>query len=132
MTIANPVIRSARTNATTTNDEGQLLLSLTDSSAKTTSTTDSGVEVGCKGDLILDLVIASRSGTNPTLDVTIETSSDNGSADTWRTLGTFAQQTAGGTTRKNFPGADNYVRANWTIGGTATPTFTFNIGGRAR
>jgi len=73
--------------------------------------------------LVLDITAAS--GTNPTLDVTVQTSRDGS---TWYSAGAFTQATATSTQRKTFA-LDRYVRAQWTIGGTDTPTFTFDLRG---
>ena len=106
-----------------------LALTLAASAARTTSTAATSIDVADRGVLCLTLDVASRSGTNPTLDVTIQTSADNS---TWRTLGTFAQKTAAGSERKSFAGCDRYVRASWAIGGTSTPTFTFSVAGEGK
>lgn len=90
-----------------------------------------GRELGDKGILRLLLAITAVAGTNPTLDVTVETSIDNGVADAWRSIGTFAQKTGVSTERKTFVGADRFVRLSWTIGGTASPSFTFSVTGEA-
>lgn len=98
--------------------------------AETATGTSTGVEVA-KGTVRLALVITAVSGTSPTLDITIETSSDNGVTDAWRSMGTFAQQTATTTgVWKTLSGADRYVRSRRTIGGT-TPSFTYSITGEA-
>jgi hypothetical protein len=91
-----------------------------------------GVELGDKGTVRAVLVITAVAGTNPTLDITVETSSDNGVTDAWRSLGTFAQQTATTTgVFKSFGGCDRYVRSRRTIGGTGSPSFTYSIVGEA-
>lgn len=82
-------------------------------------------ETGKRRTAALVLVVSARSGTNPTLDVTVQTSRDGS---TWYTAGTFTQATATGTQRKTFA-LDRYVRGSWTIGGTDTPTFTFDLRG---
>lgn len=97
------------------------------SAARTVSGTGASVDLATKTGLSLDLAVSAASGTTPTLAVTLETSKDN---TTWRTLGTFAQVTAAGPVAKVFAGADRYLRAAWTIGGT-TPSFTFAITGQA-
>jgi hypothetical protein len=102
------------------------------SGAETATGNGTGVELGDKGTVRLLLVITAVAGTNPTLDITIETSSDNGVADAWRSMGTFAQQTATTTgVWKTFSGADRYVRSRRTIGGTGSPSFTYSITGEA-
>lgn len=70
------------------------------------------------------------SGTNPTLDVKIQHSTDNS---TWADLITFTQVTADNqseykTTATPTTTVNRYTRAIWTVGGTDTPTFTFYVG----
>jgi hypothetical protein len=105
------------------------------SGAEVATGSSAGVELDDKGTVRLTLDIAAVAGTNPTLDVTIETSSDNGVNDAWRALGTFVQQTAVATganaVRASFGGCDRYVRARRVIGGTAGPSFTYSITGEA-
>ncbi len=60
------------------------------------------------------------SGTNPTLDLTID-ESDNGS--TWRTFLSFEQITASGVYYATGKSDARYRRYGATIGGTDTPTF---------
>jgi hypothetical protein len=59
-----------------------------------------------------------------TLDVIIEDSADGA---TWATIGTFAQVAASSNERLEISGnVRRYVRATWTIAGTA-PSFTFSV-----
>lgn len=84
--------------------------------------------------LAAQLVVSARSGTNPTLDVVIQTSLDGGT--TWFDLITFTQATAATSERKTLAdefegGADakaigDRLRAKWTLGGT-NPSFTFSV-----
>lgn len=94
---------------------------------QTASANGAAIELGDRGTMRLDINITAASGTNPTLDVSFETSSDNV---TWRALGSFPQYTAAGTVRKSFSGCDRWVRPKWTITGT-NPSFTFTIIGDA-
>lgn len=83
--------------------------------------------------LAAQLVVSSRSGTNPTLDVVIQHSIDGGS--TWFDLISFTQATAAGNELKAYSDVQassaqligDRLRAKWTIGGTNTPTFTFSV-----
>lgn len=102
-------------------------LDMTVLTSGTRTTTGSGVvvETGDRGTLRLTLTVTAASGTSPTLDVSIETSHDG---TTWRSLGAFAQKTTVVTERKSFTGADRFVRATYTIGGT-TPSLTFAVTG---
>ncbi|OFW37654.1 MAG: hypothetical protein A3J29_06165 [Acidobacteria bacterium RIFCSPLOWO2_12_FULL_67_14b] len=71
------------------------------------------------------LHVISASGTSPTLDVVI--ASDNAEGfPSGVTRITFAQKTAAGSEWTSLAGAvatDDWWRAQWTIGGTDTPTF---------
>lgn len=84
-------------------------------------------ELGDRAVARLVLVVSANSGTDETLDVTVETSADGS---TWYTSGTFTQATGTGTQRKAFL-LDRFVRVAWTIGGTDTPKFTFDLRGEA-
>lgn len=66
------------------------------------------------------------SGTNPTLDVLLESDAD-ASAGGETTRITFTQATDETSEWKSLAGAvtDTFWRASWTIGGTNTPTFEF-------
>lgn len=89
-----------------------------------------GIDLGHPGTLCASLVVGAKTGTL-TLDVVIETSSDNGVADAWRPAspsGAFTQATVAGTERKTFT-VDRWVRANPTVGGSGTPTATFTVKG---
>lgn len=87
-------------------------------------------EMGGRTALRLTLNVTAASGTTPTCDVIVETSDDPTFATNVRTFLTFAQKTAAGTQRLSGGGADRYVRAKATIGGT-TPSFTFSLDGDA-
>lgn len=74
-------------------------------------------------------IVTAASGTTPSLTVNIQTSFDNGATDAWRTIASFAAQTAADTSaHKSFPGLDRWVRASWTVSGT-TPSVTFGVVG---
>lgn len=74
-------------------------------------------------DAVLDVTAAT--GTTPTLDVVIETSSDLGV--TWTALDTFTQATGVSTqTRRITAAHGDQVRARWVLGGP-NPVFSFNI-----
>lgn len=96
-------------------------------SAARTATANGTVveETGRRRTLALVLAITAASGTSPTLDVVVQTSRDGS---TWYTAGAFTQATTTGTQRKTFA-LDRYVRLQWTIGGSDTPTFTFSASG---
>lgn len=96
------------------------------SAARTTSA-DSGALVGYgpATSLRAQLNVTAFSGTSPTLDVVIEDTLDGTN---WNTVGTFAQKVAAVREVINIttPFSDT-LRVRWTIGGTATPTFTFAV-----
>jgi hypothetical protein len=98
---------------------------------KTSSSTSSALQLGAVSAsqrVYAAIHVLSVSGTNPTLDVTVK--SDNGSGfPSPATQLTFAQKTAVGYEFKSAAGAitDDWWRVDWTIGGTATPTFSFVV-----
>lgn len=96
------------------------------SGAKTTSSSSTVLEIGdVVNKMRVQLECTARSGTNPTLDVVIEDTVDGTS---YNTIGTFTQLTNTGRQVIDITGVfTNRVRARWTIGGTATPTFTFSV-----
>jgi len=96
------------------------------SAARTTTGVGSWLSSDEFGAATLALDVTAASGTTPTLNVTVETRGS--SADSARSVGTFAQKTAVSAERKTFPGFDNEYRVTWTIGG-ATPSFTFSVTG---
>lgn len=74
------------------------------------------------------LHVLSVSGTNPTLDVTIESDTASNFPSTTTRL-THTQKTAIGADWKSAVGAitDDWWRVKWTIGGTGSPTFQFVV-----
>lgn len=75
--------------------------------------------------LVLDIADITTGGT---LDITVETASSR-SASSWRTLGAFTQATTAGPATLTLAGADAFVRATWSISGSALSAFT--VGGDA-
>lgn len=72
-----------------------------------------------------ELIITAVDGTDPTLDVVLQTTTDDGD---YYTVGSFPQQTT--TTEgvgRVFTGLGASCRWSWTIGGTDTPSFTFSV-----
>ena len=99
--------------------------------ATTATGTSSAVQLGAVSAsqrVYASLHVLSVSGTNPTLDVVVE-SDDNGSmtSDTNRIV--FTQATGLTSAFSSTAGAitDDYWRINYTIGGTSTPTFSFIV-----
>ena len=96
---------------------------LVPSAAKTASGQSDPIEASeyIEGQALLD--VTAVSGTNPTLDVVIETSADKAG---WFTHATFSQKTGTAKDLKLLSNVGKYLRARWTIGGT-TPSFTFSV-----
>lgn len=106
---------------------------------QTITTTGAGTAVFAGAGRRVDfaLVIASFSGTNPTLDVKIQVSADGSTG--WTDHATFAQQTADAidtatgvvsaypTAAVLMPADKGYFREYHTIGGTGTPTFAYAL-----
>jgi len=76
--------------------------------------------------LYVALHILSVSGTNPTLDLTINSDDASGFPSS-TTRGTFSQKTGIGSDWMEIAGpiTDDWWRARWVVGGTGTPTFSF-------
>lgn len=94
------------------------------------SATGVEIELGDKGTLRLVATVTAKSGTDPTLDLTVETKGEDG---TWYEAGTFAQfddPTVPAAQRQVFA-VDRWVRLKWEVGGTSSPDFTFEVKGEA-
>lgn len=98
------------------------------SGAITATTTGDPIDIR-RGTLRLTLDVTVVAGTNPTLDVELQTRRD--SDDTWRAVASFAQSTGVDAERAVFPGIDRQVRLVSTVGGTGSPSFTFSVSGDA-
>ncbi len=73
------------------------------------------------------LRVSAKSGTNPTLNVKIQDSPDG---ENWFDIasGAFTEATNTGAFRLGLAGPfGDYVRGHATIGGTDTPTFTYEL-----
>jgi len=78
---------------------------------------------------------AASAGTNPTLNVKLQESSDDGDADAYADVSgaTFTEVTGvAGTAgvqvlKVNVSDLERYIRVIGTIGGTSTPTFDFSV-----
>ena len=88
------------------------------------TTTGETVSVGSFKEGNAAISVTAVAGTNPTADVIIQHSADG---TVWFTHTTFAQATAATTEFKTMANFMQFVRAKFTIGGTATPTFTFSV-----
>lgn len=113
--------------------EGDLIRGvILDTGSKSSSGNSSGIQQGAV--LATQYVYAamhviSVSGTNPTLDVKVQ-SDDNAGFTSATDRITFTQATATTSewsTPKAGPITDDYWRINYTIGGTDTPTFNFIV-----
>jgi hypothetical protein len=76
-----------------------------------------------------DLNITAVTGTNPTLDILLECSTDGGSH--YYTVASFAQKTGTGSDSKVFGPVTPLCRWKYSIGGT-NPRFTYTITSRFR
>lgn len=102
------------------------------SASRTSSSTGTARQLGAVSStqrVYAALHVLSVSGTNPTLDVIVQSDTVGFATPTSRI--TFSQATAT-TNRAQFGSAagaitDDYWRVSWTIGGTATPTFAFAV-----
>lgn len=81
-----------------------------------------------KGDARLALKVTAASGTTPSLTVNVQTSSDGGVTDSWRTAGTFGAVTATGTVHIDC-NIDRFVRLQWGAPSGTTPSFTVGVSG---
>lgn len=77
--------------------------------------------VGDKRTLRLRQTTSAVSGTSPTLDVSVKTCDTVDG--TFVSVGTLAQITAASGEHKAFP-IGRFVRLDWTLGGSSTPTVT--------
>lgn len=107
---------------------GQLFKASGDTTASSSS---SAVQLGAvtAGQRVYAAIhVLSSSGSSPTLDVIVE-SDDNGGMSSPTTRASFTQATGSTSQFISAAGAitDDYWRVSWTIGGSATPTFSFVV-----
>ncbi len=91
--------------------------------------------IDVSGYRVLDLILSvyAQTGTSPTLDVGVYTSMQIDNEDAWGLLGTFTQVTSANQHQlKSLTGVLKYIRYYVTVGGSASPTVTFEIRGYAR
>jgi len=99
------------------------------SAARTTTATGTAFDTDNLDSITGTLTVTVVTGTNPTLDVILETTADGTN---YYTAGTFVQKTAAATAdAKVFGDLGSLSRWKWTIAGTDTPTFTFSISATA-
>ncbi|NBC17448.1 MAG: hypothetical protein GVY18_09075 [Bacteroidetes bacterium] len=77
----------------------------------------------------LTLELTAIAGTDPTLDVTVESSP--GGSGSWEQVGSFDQMGAAGYQRLMIAGGERYLRVSWVLGGTGGPSATFAVSGYA-
>jgi hypothetical protein len=99
--------------------------------SRTSSSTGTGRQLGAVAagkSMYAALHVISASGTNPTLDVILQ-SDDNASFTSATSRITFTQATGRTSQLSSVAGAitDDYWRVSYTIGGTNTPTFAFAV-----
>lgn len=105
---------------------GSLDVTLLASAARTVSGSGASIDLGIRSGLRLDLVVTAQTA-GASINVEVQTSKDGVA---WRSLGAFATQAQVGYQAKPLAGADRYVRAVWTLAGTA-PSVTFSLTGQA-
>lgn len=95
------------------------------STAVTADGQGTGILVGpTVNDLTIEVICTAKSGTTPTMDLTIQGSMDNS---TYYDLVKFAQYNAVGTYRRKVPPNPYlYLRCSYDVGGT-TPSFTQKV-----
>lgn len=94
------------------------------SAARTATANGTAFDTSDVDEITATLTVSAASGTNPTLDVILQTTADGTN---YYTAGSFTQKTTTGTEAKVFTGLGSSSRWRWTIGGTDTPTFTFAV-----
>lgn len=94
-------------------------------SAEVTETSQTAaIDVSGADELSVFLSVTAASGTSPTLDVVIQDSPDGL---LWYDKESFTQATAVTSEAKRLTNFGKFVRVKYTIGGTDTPTFTFEV-----
>jgi hypothetical protein len=90
------------------------------------SGTGEAYELGDRATLRVVATVTAKTGTSPTLDLTVQTSRDGV---TWYTAGTFAQfddpDVSSPVLARQCFAIDRFVRLSWAIGGSSTPGLTF-------
>ena len=108
------------------NEEEKVL----ESGTKTSSGTGSTITgIDHYKEAVFHLIVTAASGTDPTLDVTIqECIGDESVATNWVDAVSFTQKTAAGSERKVLTQFGRSLRVKYTIDGT-NPSFTFKVVG---
>lgn len=100
------------------------LLTLFKSAEKTSSSQTGAIDVSDSDEMSIYLDVTVVSGTTPTLDVVIQDSPDGSK---WYDKESFTQATGVTGEAKRITNFGKFVRVKYTIGGTDTPTFTFEV-----
>lgn len=74
------------------------------------------------------LAVTVATGTNPKLEVRLESCAEEDGASGWRPFGSFAPVSAPGVEHQVFVAHERFVRVVWTVAGT-TPVFNFSVAG---
>ena len=77
------------------------------------------------GGVVVEVAIPAVSGSSPTMDIVVQESADSSS---WQIVSTFAQLTATGRHTRIVQTAKRYLRMNYDIGGSSSPSFTMANG----
>jgi len=93
------------------------------SAARSSSSNSNSFKTKAANSLRVYVDVTAKSGTSPTLDITIQTSPDNSN---WYTAGTLTQITDTGQYTGTATTIGPYIRILYTIGGT-TPVITFSV-----
>lgn len=81
--------------------------------------------VGNAAEVNVYVTVTGKSGTSPTLDIILQTSPDDS---VWFDHTTMSQITANGNVlQKISANVGKYMRANMTVGGSDTPTYTVKV-----
>lgn len=113
--------------------QGLIRGTVLENAAKTATANGTGRQLGAvlEGQYVYAVMhILAVSGTNPTLDMVIQSDDNSGFTSASDRI-TFAQAAAIGSqwgTRVAGAITDDYWRASWTIGGTDDPSFTVFVG----
>lgn len=94
------------------------------SAARTATANGTAFDTTDVDEITATLACTAAAGTNPTLDVILQTTADGTN---YYTAGSFTQLVTTGTEAKVFGNLGSLSRWRWTIGGTDTPSFTFSV-----
>ena len=75
--------------------------------------------------VVIEVAVTAVSGSSPTMDIVVQESADNS---TYKALATFDQITATGRQTRRVQSSKRYLRLNYDIGGSSSPSFTMANG----